>query len=149
MSLHTGVSFQVPFDVMVIFSSNHSPTSLDDPAFVRRLGYKIRLDALDEAGYRRVLRQACERVDIEYEPAAADYVIDVLHRESGMPLMPAYPFDLVQKIRDRADYFEDQAKLTPEVLRWAWDLYFAAESAADLFEPSAVRTMALNTGGRE
>ncbi|MBK8767539.1 MAG: hypothetical protein IPM01_24180 [Burkholderiaceae bacterium] len=77
LSLHTGVSFQVPFDVMVIFSSNHSPTSLDDPAFVRRLGYKIRLDALDEAGYRRVLRQACKRVDIEYEPAAADYVIDV------------------------------------------------------------------------
>jgi MoxR-like ATPase len=149
LSLHTGVSFQVPFDVMVIFSSNHSPTSLDDPAFVRRLGYKIRLDALDEAGYRRVLRQACERVDIEYEPAAADYVIDVLHRESGMPLMPAYPFDLVQKIRDRADYFEDQPKLTPEVLRWAWDLYFAAESAADCFEPNAVRTMALNTGGRE
>jgi hypothetical protein len=131
LSLHTGTSFEVPFDALVFFSSNLSPASLDDPAFVRRLGYKIRLDALDEAAYRCVFRQACERADVEHDESAADFLIDELHRRSGMPLLAAYPLDLVLKIRDRAVYEGSVARLTPEALSWAWALYFAAESGAD------------------
>ncbi|MCO5106604.1 MAG: AAA family ATPase [Burkholderiaceae bacterium] len=130
LSLHTGMSFQVPFDVMVIFSSNLSPASLDDPAFVRRLGYKIRLDALDEASYRRVFRQACARAGVAHDDASADYLVRVLHAESGMPLLAAYPFDLVTKVRDRAAYEGSEPRLTPDALRWAWSLYFADEGDA-------------------
>ena len=136
LSLHTGMTFQVPFDVMVIFSSNLSPASLDDPAFVRRLGYKIRLDALDEHSYRRVFRQACARVGIEHNDAAADYLVRVLHAGSGMPLLAAYPLDLVAKVRDRAAYEGVAPQLTPEALRWAWALYFADESEDDAFQPT-------------
>ncbi len=140
LSLHTGMTFQVPFDVLVIFSSNLSPASLDDPAFVRRLGYKIRLDPLDETAYRRVFRQACERAGIEHDEAAADFLIGVLHARSGMPLLPAYPLDLILKVRDRAVYEGAEAKLTPDALRWAWALYFAAESEEDGYQPTNVHT---------
>jgi len=141
LSLHTGMSFQVPFDVLVIFSSNLSPASLDDPAFVRRLGYKVRLGALDEASYRRVFRQACERAGLEHDEAAADYLIQELHMRAEMPLLPAYPLDLVLKVRDRAAYEGRPAKLTPEALRWAWTLYFAAETVEEGYEPTVVHTM--------
>src|SRR5690606_7660526 len=116
-------------DVQVIFSSNLSPASLDDPAFVRRLGYKVRLDALDEKSYRRVFRQACERAGVAHDETAADCLVGELHARSGMPLLPAYPLDLVLKVRDRAVYQGVEPRLTQEALRWAWRLYFAAETA--------------------
>jgi len=141
LSLHTGMSFQVPFDVQVIFSSNLSPASLDDPAFVRRLGYKVRLDALDEGSYRRVFRQACERADVAHDEAAADCLVNELHARSGMPLLPAYPLDLVLKVRDRAVYEGVEPRLTPQALRWAWKLYFAAETGEEGCHPTAVHTM--------
>lgn len=141
LSLHTGMSFEVPFDVQVIFSSNLSPASLDDPAFVRRLGYKVRLDALDEASYRRVFRQACERAGVAHDDAAADCLVSELHVRSGMPLLPAYPLDLVLKVRDRAVYQGVEPRLTPQALRWAWKLYFAAETAEEGCHPTAVHTM--------
>lgn len=141
LSLHTGTSFQVPFDVQVVFSSNLSPASLDDPAFVRRLGYKVRLDALDEAQYRRVFRQACERAGVAHDETAADCLVGELHARSGMPLLPAYPLDLVLKVRDRAVYRGVEPCLTPEALRWAWALYFAAEAGETGSRPTAVHTM--------
>ena len=141
LSLHTGASFQVPFDVQVIFSSNLSPASLDDPAFVRRLGYKVRLDALDETSYRQVFRQACERAGVAHDEVAADCLVGELHARSGMPLLPAYPLDLVLKVRDRAAYQGVEPRLTPEALRWAWALYFAAETAEAGCQPTAVHTM--------
>jgi hypothetical protein len=141
LSLHTGMSFQVPFDVQVIFSSNLSPASLDDPAFVRRLGYKVRLGALDEASYRRVFRQACERAGVAHDETAAECLVHELHARSGMPLLPAYPLDLVLKVRDRAVYQGVETRLTPEALRWAWTLYFAAETAEAGFQPTAVHTI--------
>lgn len=143
LKLHTGATFQVPFDVMVIFSSNLSPAGLDDPAFVRRIGYKIRMDAVDPDAYRRIFEGACAQAGVEYDASAADYLIDVLHARSGMPLMAAYPIDLVLKIRDRATYDATAPQLTPQSMRWAWNLYFAAESEEDRFEPTAVHTGAL------
>lgn len=145
LSLHTGTSFQVPFDVLVIFSSNLSPAHLDDPAFVRRLGYKVKLDTLDDAAYRRVFRQACERTGIEHDDGAADFLIGVLHARSGMPLLPAYPYDLLLKIRDRAVYEGATPVLTADALRWAWALYFAAESREEGYVPTHVHS--LNTTG--
>lgn len=141
LALHTGMSFEVPFDVQVIFSSNLSPASLDDPAFVRRLGYKVRLDALDEASYRRVFRQACERAGVAHDDVAADCLVGELHARSGMPLLPAYPLDLVLKVCDRAVYEGVEPRLTPEALRWAWKLYFAAETGEEGCHPTAVHTM--------
>lgn len=141
LSLNTGTSFQVPFDVQVIFSSNMSPASLDDPAFVRRLGYKVRLGAMDEVSYRRVFRQACERAGLPHDESAADCLVNELHAGSGMPFLPAWPLDLVLKVRDRAVYEGVEPRLTPQALRWAWALYFADETREEDSGPLPVDTM--------
>ncbi|MCO5101067.1 MAG: ATP-binding protein [Burkholderiaceae bacterium] len=140
LSLHTGVNFQVPFDVQVIFSSNLSPACLDDPAFVRRLGYKVRLEALDEAAYRRVFRQACERAGVPHDEPSLDCLVGELHARSATPLLPAYPLDLLLIVRDRALYEGVPPTLTPQALRWAWNLYFAAEPATERSGSAAAPT---------
>jgi predicted ATPase with chaperone activity len=127
LALHTGTKFRMPFDVGVLFSSNLSPGQLGDPAFARRLGYKLHLGAMDEASYREVFRQACERSRIPHDAAAEDFFVRDLHREAAMPLYPTIPYDVVSKLRDRAKFLGGEPELTRGGLRWAWDLYFAPD----------------------
>lgn len=127
MTLHTGTKFRVPFDVGVVFSSNLAPSLLGDPAFSRRLGYKIHLGALAEAAYREVCRQACERSGIPHDEAMVDYLVRELHEKRGIPLYATIPYDVVSKLRDRAAYLGGSGRLSAEGLEWAWDLYFAPD----------------------
>lgn len=129
LGLHTGTTFEVPFDVTVIFASNLTPAELTDPAFARRLGYKIEIGALSESGYRTVVRQACQRVGIEADPVAIDYMIYQLHASCAQAYLPCVPYDVISKVRDRALYLGQLPRLTPELIEWAWNTYFGAGKA--------------------
>ena len=125
LTLHTGHTFQVPFDVIVVFSSNFVPQRLSDGAFLRRLGYKIEVPAASEEEYARLFRQACAGVGIAFDGAMFDYLLDC-HRTRGVPLLACYPRDLVRQLRDLARYEERLPELNRRTLDWAWDNYFAA-----------------------
>lgn len=129
LALANGVRIEVPFDVRVVFASNLAPAELADPAFVRRIGYKVHIGAMPEAAYRAVVRSACERHGITMEEAMIDYLIHSLHRRHAQALLPAIPFDLVDKLRDRAGYLGLPIRVSREQLDWAWRLYFGAGSA--------------------
>lgn len=124
LSLHTGNKFEVPFDVMVIFSSNLTPDALTDAAFSRRLGYKIPIAALDKEGYREVIAQACRRVGVEADAESVDFMIDRLHPSYEQAYLPCVPYDVISKIRDRALYLGQTPRLTPSLIEWAWRMYF-------------------------
>lgn len=130
MGLHTGGKFSVPFDVTVIFSSNYAPDELADPAFARRLGYKIYIGAMRPDDYRVVVAQACARAGLALDDAAADFLMNHLHARDGRPYLPTIPYDVISKIGDRSRYLEQPPRLTPELLEWAWSMYFG-EAAQD------------------
>jgi hypothetical protein len=125
LTLHTGHTFQVPFDVIVVFSSNFVPQRLSDGAFLRRLGYKIEVPAASTDEYARLFRQACESVGVAFDAASFDYLLDC-HRERGVPLLACYPRDLMRQLRDLARYEDRVPELSRRTLDWAWDNYFAA-----------------------
>jgi len=125
LGLHTGATFQVPFDVTVIFASNLTPEELTDPAFARRLGYKIPIGALSQEGYRTVIAQACERVGVVADVTAIDFMIEHLHPSYETAYLACIPYDVVSKIRDRALYMGQAPRLTPELIEWAWKAYFS------------------------
>ncbi|MDO8905333.1 ATP-binding protein [Hydrogenophaga sp.] len=124
LALSTGTKFSVPFDVRVIFSSNLPPDSLVDPAFARRLGYKIEIEPLDASAYRRVVAQACQRTGVPEERPGVQHLVDNLHPRHGQPYLPCIPFDVISKIADLARYRQSPPRLTPEALEWAWANYF-------------------------
>jgi hypothetical protein len=124
LALHTGNKFQVPFDATVIFSSNLTPDELTDPAFSRRLGYKIPIGALSKEGYREVIAQACQRVGLAFDTQAVDFMIDHLHPSYDQAYLPCIPYDVISKIRDRALYLGQSPRLTPALIEWAWKMYF-------------------------
>lgn len=124
LGLHTGVKFQVPFDVTVIFSSNFPADELTDPAFSRRLGYKIPIEPMHKDAYLAVIAQACKRAGVDFDPASIDYMLDELHTATTQPYLPCIPFDVISKIRDRALYQGTPPRLSPALVRWAWNLNF-------------------------
>jgi hypothetical protein len=127
LTLHTGHTFQVPFDVIVVFSSNFVPHRLSDGAFLRRLGYKIEVPPASEDDYERLFRQACAKAGVAFDGGVFAYLLGC-HRERGVPLLACYPRDLVRQLRDLARYEDRAPELTRQTLDWAWDNYFAAGS---------------------
>lgn len=127
LTLHTGHTFQVPFDVIVVFSSNFVPHRLSDGAFLRRLGYKIEVPPASADEYAQLFRQACAQAGVTFEADVFDYLLDC-HRQRDVPLLACYPRDLVRQLRDLARYEDRAPELTRRTLDWAWDNYFAAGS---------------------
>ena len=124
LSLHTGFKFQVPFDVIVVFSSNLPPEQLADGAFLRRLGYKIHIGAMTEPQYEHIFRQVCEQFDIAYSAEAFRYLLNELHYREMRPLLACYPLDILAQVRDLAKYQGKAPHLDERVLDWAWNNYF-------------------------
>lgn len=128
LTLHTGHSFQIPFDVIVVFSSNFVPQRLSDGAFLRRLGYKIEVPAATREEYAALFRQACAKVGVAFDAEAFDYLL-ARHDERKVPLLACYPRDLMRQLRDLARYEERRPELSRRTIDWAWDNYFAAGAA--------------------
>lgn len=125
LALHTGHKFTVPFDVVVVFSSNFPPDQLADGAFLRRMGYKILVGEQAESAYERIFRQACERCGVPYSDDAFRYLLTQWHAKEGRALLACYPHDIVSQVRDLARYEGTAPVLNARVLDWAWKNYFA------------------------
>ncbi|WP_229474076.1 ATP-binding protein [Pseudoduganella lurida] len=129
LTLHTGHTFQVPFDVIVVFSSNFVPHRLSDGAFLRRLGYKIEVPPASTDEYAQLFRQACAGAGVAFDAEVFGYLLDC-HAQRGVPLLACYPRDLVRQLRDLARYEDRPAELSRRTLDWAWENYFAAAGQA-------------------
>jgi predicted ATPase with chaperone activity len=129
-SLGAGQHFVVPFDEVLIFSTNLRPLDLADEAFLRRIGYKIHFGHLTEDQYKTIWRDACAEQSIQYEPELIDYLIGDLHGDTGTPLKPCHPRDLLGIALDRIRYKKQPRTLTCELLDFAWESYFVSVNSA-------------------
>ena len=123
-----GHHFEVPFDLILVFSTNLGPEDIADQAFLRRLGYKIELTPIKPDQYRQIWQRICTERAIECDTALVDYVIDNLHLKRRIPLLPCHPRDLLGMAVDRITYLGRRA-VDAETLRWAWDCYFLHKQA--------------------
>lgn len=126
LSLHTGNSFEVPFDVKLVFSTNIAPKELADEAFLRRLGYKIHVGAVDDGEYEQIFRDVCNEFDIVFNNDTFEYLLD-MHRRLDRPTFACYPRDLISHVRDYSTYREWPVELSPQLIDWAWHSYFAEQ----------------------
>jgi DNA-binding PadR family transcriptional regulator len=129
MTLHTGQKFTIPFDLIVVFSSNMNPSELADPAFLRRLGYKIYVGPLHPLDYRTVFESVCQDLEIPFAEAGFDFLCR-LHRLEGRPLLACTPRDILAQLRDYARFHGAPPRLSEELLGWAWKNYFARDEFA-------------------
>ncbi len=126
LTLGSGRHFTVPFDVILIFSTNIHPLELADEAFLRRIGYKIEFGTLTPVQYEQIWREACVSYKVEYDPQVLDYVINELHTKRRVSLLPCHPRDLLGMAVDHAIYEDESRRVSIEHLRWAWNNYFVS-----------------------
>lgn len=124
LALHTGKKFMIPFDVIVVFSTNLVPSKLADEAFLRRLGYKIYVGALTEDEYRRITQQVCEELHIPFSEDGFNYLLREQHYKTGKALSACIPRDILEQLRDISRYEGKPAEMSKELLDWAWNNYF-------------------------
>ncbi len=124
LSLPTGQSFTVLFDLILVFSTNLQPHDLADDAFLRRIGYKIQFEPLPPDRYHEIWKQVCEQHGVVYYPATCQNVIDRLHGPARVPLLPCHPRDLIDMALDHSAYVGIGEELNFDALEWAWKNYF-------------------------
>ena len=130
LMLRNGGKFTVPFDMVLVFSSNLEPAQLEDTAFLRRLGHKIHIEALAPDLYRRVFERACADEGVPFDAAAYGALLGDYHARYKRPLLACYPRDLLHLIASRSAYLGVAPALTPELIDWAWHAYFATDPQA-------------------
>jgi predicted ATPase with chaperone activity len=123
LTLGSGERIGVPFDVVLVFSTNLDPLDLADEAFLRRLGYKIRFDALSRADYAAIWRQVCDSAGFPFDEAVLAHAF-ARYQAEGRPLLPCQPRDLLALALDRCRYDGTPPVLSPERLDQAWACYF-------------------------
>jgi predicted ATPase with chaperone activity len=128
LTLKGGQHFTVPFDLVLIFSTNLDPLKLADEAFLRRIGYKIAFEPSTPEQYRAIFQQECDKNDVECAPELVDFLIDDLHTRHQTPLLPCHPRDLLGLALDHNRYL-GRERLDEDALRWAWDNYFVRPGA--------------------
>ena len=137
LTFHSGYKFMVPFDVVLIFSTNLKPADLADPAFMRRLGHKIYVGALTEEEYKAIFRQVCDEFGIGYVETVFEHLLHNHHQRKQRPLLACYPRDLLGQVRDFARYEGAEPLLTPQAIDRAWDNYFVASRQEDSVAPAS------------
>ena len=123
LTLHTGKKIQVPFEQLLIFATNLDPASLVDEAFLRRMGYRLRMEMVSPQMYGAIFRRYAERRGIRHDPAVIDHLLGWYKRE-GRPLVPCEPRDLLERCVDLCRYENWSQIVTPELLELAWTNYF-------------------------
>jgi len=112
LKLHTGMSFGLPFETLVIFSTNFEPASLMDPAFLRRIPYKIPVRGPSADDYRTIFRSEADAHGLELNGEVIEYVMAELTGPRGLKLAAFQPRFIVQQVvaacafRQEAPHFE-------------------------------------------
>ena len=121
LKLHTGKSFRIPFEELVIFSTNLDPEDLMDPAFLRRLPYKIEVGGPDAGRYRRIMQAECERNGMKLTEEIFAYVVNKLRREKQMDLAAYQPRFIVDQVVATCRFLEQPPHFEARYIDYALD----------------------------
>ncbi len=131
LKLHTGKSFSIPFDELLIFSTNMAPQDLMDPAFLRRIPYKLETPAPSMEVYRAIFMSVADRAGLPFDEEIFDYIVDRLTNLEGQYLACYQPQFIVDQVVSACKYEGVPPTLSPSRVSVAIDnLYVRSKQPA-------------------
>jgi hypothetical protein len=124
LTLHNGRKIEVPFDVLIIFSTNLPPKDLVDEAFLRRLRHKIEVGDPSYEDFREIFRRTATTKGVAYSDQGLAYLLQEWYIKRNRKLRASHPRDLCDQILDIAGYLSIEPAMTPDLLDRAADAYF-------------------------
>jgi hypothetical protein len=132
LTLHNGQKIEVPFEQLVVFSTNLNEKELVDEAFLRRMGYRARIETPNVDAYVEIFKRAARLLGFALEPGSVEHVLRKYEREQRV-MKSCEPRDLLNRISDICLFEGIEPKLTTELIDLAWQNYFGTSHT---FEPN-------------
>jgi hypothetical protein len=119
LKLHTGKSFSIPFDELVLFSTNLDPEDLMDPAFLRRLPYKIEIGAPSVELFKQILAKEGLRHGIQIDEEMLNAIVHRIQVEKQLDLAAFQPRFILDQVAGSCRFAEEPVSLNPRYLKYA------------------------------
>jgi len=130
LTLASGMKFQAPFEVLVVFSSNLNPQNLADEAFLRRIRTKVLVDTTSAEIFDRIFERVVDANRVEAEPGSAKYLRESCLAAGAPRLRACYPKDIFLLVKAISEYEGRPVRLAPADIDRAVGLYFAKTALA-------------------
>ncbi len=125
LSLANGKKIRVPFDQLIIFSTNLEPAQLVDEAFLRRIPYKIHAGDPTEEMFRKMITISAPKLGFEQaDEGAVNHLIKQHYQRAERPFRCCHPRDLLLQVRNYCVYNDLELELKPEYFDFAVMNYF-------------------------
>ena len=119
LKLHTGKTFTIPFEELVIFSTNLEPEDLMDPAFLRRLPFKIEVAGPTLDLFKRIFIKECARQGITPDDKIIDTIVNKITQEKGLELAAYQPRFIVDQVIATCRFMGQPAHFEPRFVDYA------------------------------
>ncbi len=119
LKLHSGKSVSIPFEELVIFSTNLEPEDLMDPAFLRRLPYKIEIGSPSLEIYRTIFEKECIKQKMSLPTEAFDQIVHKLKEDKGLQLAAYQPRFIVDQVVATCRFMGQPAHFEPRFIEYA------------------------------
>ncbi len=116
LKLHTGKSFSIPFDELVIFSTNLTPQDLMDPAFLRRIPYKLEVGAPSVEQYGQIFHALSKAMGIAILDEAIGAIVTALRDRAGIPLASYQPKFILEQVSAACRFAGVAPQIRPDLL---------------------------------
>ncbi|HEU0291710.1 MAG TPA: ATP-binding protein [Anaerolineales bacterium] len=124
LTLHNGRKVEVPFDVLIVFSTNLPPKDLVDEAFLRRLRHKIEIGDPTYEEYREIFKRVAQDKKVEYSDQGLAYLLQEWYIKRNRKLRASHPRDLCDQILDISGYLAIPPMMSRDLLERAAKAYF-------------------------
>jgi hypothetical protein len=131
LNLVTGIKIKIPFEELIIFSTNLSPHDLVDDAFLRRLQYKIEVLPPTSAQFREIFRRVAAGKGVEWDEATFMHLMEEHYLKAGRQPQACHPRDLLNQVLSMARYNDIPARMSRELIDRAVRSYFVHLAAPE------------------
>lgn len=125
LTLRYGVKFQIPFELMVVFSTNLDPSDLADDAFLRRIHNKILIEPVNDEVFDQIFHRVVASRNIPSEPDSTGYLRTMCRGNGSGELRACYPYDILKIIMSISRYESRPISMNKADIERAVQLYFA------------------------
>lgn len=129
LTLHTGQKLEVPFRLMLIVATNLPLEQVSDPAFLRRMGYRLTLEPPTPQRWADVFQRYAAQAGAEIPPGAIDALL-ARYAAEKRELRASEPRDLIERCRDLCRLHRKPFALSADFLDAAWCAYFGLPGRA-------------------
>lgn len=125
LNLPNGKTIQVPFDQLIIFSTNLEPKDLVDEAFLRRIPYKVEVGDPTESEFRELMKLSAKNLGIKYNDEVVSYLINTHYTPCQREFRCCQPRDLLLQVRNFCKFHGAGAEMSTEMIDFAVENYFS------------------------